>query len=187
MATNNEHARCSQCNACRYVAAAQKLCRSPLPSTISFWNWAVRKECLRTGTLAHAHPERDYLEYMTEDNGNYMGQCLCGAFFQGPKRAVVCKGCERGVRKRQILQRLQDIYAGYFEGSSAYLLDSCLTDLRPPIQETFYRTVYHVFRQQLEDQGVPPFTLFSKEAINNVDELAQLFVDLGMEPFSTPE
>jgi hypothetical protein len=192
VASNNEHARCGQCDACRFVTAAQKLCgiqvgRPPLPGMINLWNFAVTKACQLTRSPEQYSALRDYVEFLDQDNGNYQNQCICGVIFHGPKRAVVCKGCERGQRKRQILQRLQDLYAGYFEGSSAYLMDSCLSDLRPAIQETYYRTVHHVFRQQLEAQRVVPFTMLNKEAINNVDELAQLFVDLGIEPFSTPE
>lgn len=178
--------RCGKCDTCLYVAAAQKLCTfkdnnmySPA-ATAQFWNQAVSRVCLAPPAGMTAYdPERDYLEFVAEENGNYSGHCICGVNFRGPKRAVLCKRCIRSHRTNVILQRLQDIYCGLRGGTNlAYQADlDLLAGLTPQVKSEYYRAVFSAFQEQLQHSGVV-YAAFNREVAKQIKELADLLVSL---------
>lgn len=48
------------------------------------------------------NPSRDWTEDFEHENGNYMCKCyVCGEFFTGHKRRVVCKVCATSKKDKE--------------------------------------------------------------------------------------
>lgn len=188
------HTRCGQCDNCRYLRAAQKLCQTqgvtPVAANaiITFWNHAVSKPCLlpaQSSPMFMRSAENDYLECIHEENGNYQNKCFCGCTYYGPKRSITCKRCNRNQTAVSIKCLLQAIYCGLMHGGTAYTLDSCLEDLRDEIKAGYYCAVFTVFEDSLQQQQVT-FSAFNQNVAKNINELMYLLADLGVKPPSLP-
>lgn len=184
--------RCGKCPTCLYLEVAKKLCcfepgkMMNANSTATFWNFAIGQSCLMENMRDSLYdPERDYLGTITQENGNYMGKCFCGVNFHGPKRTVICLRCQRNHHRVHIRTRLQDLYCGMMTGSTAYTMDSCLSDLKDEVKEDYYRAVFSTFREWCQVRQVT-FLSFNRDVANNIEELAALLTDLGIEPYFTP-
>lgn len=181
--------RCGKCTTCLYLAVAKKLCNfapgkmMDASSTANFWNHAISQPCLMPPEGMTAYdPERDYLATIQEENGNYQGKCFCGSHFRGPKRAMTCLRCERLHHRVHVLIRLQDLYCGMMVGSTAYTMDTCLSDLKDNVKEDYYRAVFATFREWCEVRRVT-FLSFNRDVANNMEDLASLLTDLGIQPY----